>query len=336
MSVIEDAALRDALESALPAGAARRPTSPPWSEGRAPTGPASRSRSWTSSCADGQRLRIMLKDLSHDSLAPDAARAKPRSLHDPLREIRAYRELLADAGLGTPEFYGESTDPATGRHWLFIENVEGDVLWQVGELETWAAAARWLAGLHERFAGTDPLPGFLLRYDRDLWRRWIDARGGLRARRRSAARGAPASASVCCAWPAPTTPVVDRLAALPSTVIHGEFYPSNVLVGHGSDPAARRIAPIDWEVAAAGPGLLDLAALTTGWEAPDSAGIESAYRDRYESPTGGQPFEEALAACRLHLAVQWLAWEPSWSPPQEHQRDWLAEAEREARLLGLG
>ncbi len=95
----------------------------------------------------------MLKDLSHGSLAPEAARAKPRSLHDPLREIRVYRELLDGAGLGTPEFYGESTDPSTGRHWLFIENVEGDVLWQVGELETWAAAARWLADLHSRFAG---------------------------------------------------------------------------------------------------------------------------------------------------------------------------------------
>jgi aminoglycoside phosphotransferase (APT) family kinase protein len=118
-------------------------------------------------------------------------------------------------------------------------------------------------------------------------------------------------------------------------VIHGEFYPSNVLVGRGADPTARRIAPIDWEGAAIGPGLVDLAALTTGWDAGDGASIESAYRARYEPPTAGQPFSEALAACRLHLAVQWLAWEPSWSPPEEHRRDWLAEAEREARLLGL-
>src|SRR5436853_797942 len=174
MTAIGDAELRTALESALAerfgkaahvAAVARRPcpyrTSFPLEE-------------LDVELEGGERLRVMLKDLSHGSLAPDAALAKPRSLHDPLREIRTYRELLAGAGLGTPEFYGESTDPATGRHWLFIENVEGDVLWQVGEVETWAAAARWLAELHGRFAGAPAGAGFLLRYDRPLWRRWID------------------------------------------------------------------------------------------------------------------------------------------------------------------
>jgi aminoglycoside phosphotransferase (APT) family kinase protein len=282
----------------------------------------------------GPRLRIMLKDLSHGSLAPDAARAKPRSLHDPLREIRVYRELLDGAGLGTPEFYGESTDPSTGRHWLFIENVEGDVLWQVGELVTWGAAAGWLADLHSRFAGVASGFGFLPRYDRPLWRRWID-RAVTFARDDGASGWTAEERERVLLLAASYDQVVDRLAALPQTVIHGEFYPSNVLVGHGSDPATRRIAPIDWEVASIGPGLVDLAALTTGWDTPDSAGIEAAYREQHEPQTGGQTFAEALAACRLHLAVQWLAWEPSWSPPEEHDRDWLAEAEREARLLRL-
>jgi aminoglycoside phosphotransferase (APT) family kinase protein len=285
--------------------------------------------------ADGTRLAMMLKDLGHGSLTPDAARAKPRFLHDPLREISTYREVLSGAALGTPEYYGESTDPRSERHWLFIERVDGDVLWQVGEVETWAAAARWLARLHERFAGAAAQWPFLLRYDGALWRVWIDRAAGF-ARDGDAGRWGAGGAERILRLADSYGDVADRLAALPPTFIHGEFYPSNVLVGPGPDPGARRIAPIDWELAACGPGLLDLAALTTGWPAEDSAAIEVAYLERHEPETRGQPLDEALAACRLHLAVQWLAWEPSWSPPAEHRRDWLAEAELQARALGLG
>jgi aminoglycoside phosphotransferase (APT) family kinase protein len=334
MTEIDDGSLRSALEEALAAYLGRPAEVTALERRPCPYRTSFPLEELEVELRGGRRLRIMLKDLSHGSLAPEAARAKPRSLHDPLREICAYRELLAGAGLGTPEYYGESTDPATGRHWLFIENVEGDVLWQVGELETWAAAARWLAELHARFAANSSSHEFLLRYDRGLWRRWIDraiafarddGASGWDAEQRERVLGLAASYEE----------VVERLAALPQTVVHGEFYPSNVLVGPGSDPATRRIAPIDWEVAATAPGLVDLAALTTGWDTPDSAGIEAAYREGHDPPTGGQEFSEALAACRLHLAVQWLAWEPSWSPPSEHRRDWLAEAEREVRLLGL-
>ncbi len=334
MTSIDDASLRSALEAALSerfgaqtqlSGLERRPcayrTSFPLEE-------------LDVQLRGGQLLRIMLKDLSHDSLAPEAARAKPRSLHDPLREIRTYRELLDGAVLGTPEYYGEATDAAGERHWLFIENVEGDVLWQVGEIETWAAAARWLATLHTRFTGTTETHDFLLRYDRDLWRRWI-VRAEAFARDDGSSGWSDEDRARVLHLAGSYDAVVDRLAEIPHTFIHGEFYPSNVLVGLGPDPGARRIAPIDWELAAAGPGLLDLAALTTGWDRSNSAGIEAAYRERHEPATGAVPFDEALAACRLHLAVQWLAWEPSWSPPKEHQRDWLSEAEREARLLGI-
>jgi aminoglycoside phosphotransferase (APT) family kinase protein len=284
--------------------------------------------------ADRTLLRMMLKDLGRAGLSPDAARAKPRFMHDPAREIQTYRNVLGPAQLGTPEFYGDSTDAPQGRHWLFIERVEGDVLWQVGELETWAAAARWLARLHERCAGRTNEWPFLIAYDRAYWSLWIERAGGFAAAGAGKTWDGEARAQIC--WLADRyAPVVDRLAALPATLVHGEFYPSNILVGHGSDPAARRIAPIDWELAGAAPGLIDLAALTTGWSSAESAAIVGAYRERYDPATGGQAFDDALAACRLHLAVQWLAWEPSWSPPVEHRRDWVAEAIREAKLLSL-
>src|SRR6185295_4646235 len=56
--------------------------------------------------------------------------------------------------------------------------------------------------------------------------------------------------------------LVGELTSLPVVLIHGEFYASNVIV-HGTLPALR-VCPVDWERAALGPGLVDLAALVAG------------------------------------------------------------------------
>src|SRR5947209_6646174 len=56
--------------------------------------------------------------------------------------------------------------------------------------------------------------------------------------------------------------VVERLLALPRTLIHNEFYPSNVLIERRREGV--RVCPVDWEMAARGPALIDLAALTAG------------------------------------------------------------------------
>jgi thiamine kinase-like enzyme len=53
--------------------------------------------------------------------------------------------------------------------------------------------------------------------------------------------------------------------------LDGEYYASNIVV------AGQRVCPVDWELAGAGPGLLDLAALTTGWSYADRAAIAAAY-----------------------------------------------------------
>ena len=46
-------------------------------------------------------------------------------------------------------------------------------------------------------------------------------------------------------------------------------------------------------------------------------------------------FLSSLDYCRLHLAVQWLGWSPSWTPPPEHAQDWLNEALDLAEKLEL-
>ena len=111
------------------------------------------------------------------------------------------------------------------------------------------------------------------------------------------------------------------------TLIHGEFYASNVIVGQTA--TGLRVCPVDWEMAAVGPGLIDLAALTAGrWSATEKAALATAY---------GAPAEflPALDYCRLHLAMQWLGWAQDWSPPPEHAHDWLNEAVSLSEQLGL-
>jgi aminoglycoside phosphotransferase (APT) family kinase protein len=255
--------------------------------------------------------------------------AKPVFLYDPLREIEVYRSVLAGANLGAPRYYGSVVEPERDRFWLFVEKVEGRELYQVGELEEWELAARWLAVMHARFADDVErhlAEARLVRHDRAYYRSWIE-----RAKEYAAGERRQALDWLAIRYGG----VVERLASLPATVIHGEFYASNVLVADGS-----RVAPVDWEIAGAGPGLVDLAALATGWGPGERAALARAYEEaaRASGSPGVEEREaaESLELCRLHLAVQRLGWAPpGWSPPKEHRRDWLAEALQIAQELRL-
>lgn len=287
--------------------------------------------------ADGARLRLMMKDLSRSALHEHAQAAKPELLYDPLREIHVYRDVLDGAGLGTAEYHGSSVEPARDRWWLFIENVVGDALWQIGEFDVWEEAARWLARLHGS-VGARAAGGPLLRYDRELLGTWARRAAGFADDPRTPWSVDDRQRVRALAERYDT--VAELLDALAPTFIHGEFYPSNVLVQRGG--GTPRICPIDWEIAAIGPGLLDLAALSVGkWSESERTRLAAAYREaapqKPETAAHLSPeeFDRALDCARLHLAVQWLGWEPSWEPPAEHRHDWLGEALALAAKLGV-
>ena len=273
---------------------------------------------------DGSVLRLLLKDLGLRNLHETARRVKPGFLYQPLREIAAYREILARAGLGTARCYGAVVRPAEDRYWLLLEKVPGVRLSQVTDASAWLQAARWLARLHSRFSReceTLSRSAPLLRYDAAYYWRWFD-----RAERFQAARLAR---SVRDSLGDTYGRAIDRLTRLPCTLIHGEFYASNILVQDGREGC--RIRPVDWEMAAVGPGLIDLAALSSGsWSERERTAMAAAYHEALLSAGWpGLPFEDLLLAlddCRLHLAIRWLGWAPDWSPPPENAHDWLGEA----------
>jgi aminoglycoside phosphotransferase (APT) family kinase protein len=253
--------------------------------------------------------------------AEDTGSVRPEFVESPVREIRMYENVLIPEGLSVPTPFGTVVDADAGRYWLFLERVRGVELYQVGPTSTWEAAARWLVDLHAcgprgvLTADADPLV-----YDRPYYERWMHRalrfinpiqRGDLEL-----LLDAHADA-------------VGLLLTLPATLIHGEYYPSNILVD-GPD-RGDRILPVDWEAAAIGPGVIDLAALTSGaWGTPGARRMEDAYYEAASEPTvwtgSRAAFDEALAAARLHLAIQWLGWSKGWVPPPEHERDWLEDA----------
>lgn len=281
---------------------------------------------------DGVELELMCKHLGRGGLLPSARGAKPSFLEDSRREPTVYRSLLAPAGLG-PRWYGEATDPEAGGSCLLLEKVGGIELYQVGELATWQRVASWLAGMHERLriavSSAEPDLACLVRYDAAFYRRWM--------RRARATFADEPSAARQVGWLAARyEPAVEHLVTRPATVVHGEFYASNVLV-HQHD-ATPRVWPVDWEMAAVGPALVDLAALVAGdWTPGQRRAIALAYREAL--PEADRPpvdrFLTDLEYCRLHLSVQWLGWSPGWTAPAGHTRDWLRDAMDAAERLGV-
>ena len=286
-------------------------------------------------------LRLILKDLSPTSLLSEARDVRPQFLYSPQREIEIYRSLLNSQEFGTPVYYGALEQTESQRYWLFLERVEGPLLWQVGRLEHWEGAAAWLGRFHAHFAmpckqGHDRLPSVLLSYDAAHFLRWMERAERFLARRPSSANQAlkVGFQNLVKRYDR----VVDSLLAIPQTLIHGEFYPSNVILR--TDESAKTICPIDWEVAAIGPGLIDLAALVSGaWRQEERQRLVKAYCQAARAvSTDSISLKDTLRMvdyCQLHLAVQWLGWASDWSPPKNHEQNWLQEALRLGKRLDL-
>jgi hypothetical protein len=280
----------------------------------------------TLSLEDGGCVQLMMKNSNRAALTPEALMAKPLAVYDPLREIEVYRSILDEAGAGTARYFGADIDAASGDHRLFIETVPGVELYQVGELAIWQDVAAWLAGFHARFASggqwrTGAAAERLLKIDRALMHTWFD-----RARDFAARRGAEAPIAALKALEPFWAEVVAALTSWPSTLVHGEFYASNVIVDTTLTPL--RVCPVDWEMAGIGAGLIDLAALTAGgWSHDQRAHFVDAYvaaAERHGSAWPRAVFDRALTCANAYMAVQWLGWSDDWTPPGDQRQDWAS------------
>jgi len=276
---------------------------------------------------DGEAIDLLVKDVGA-GLSATAVATKPSRALDPRREIAVYRSLLQPAGVPAPRFYGAVEDEASGRAWLLLERVPGEVLADEGDSEAWRAAARWAAKLDAAVEEhRDPyLDRLLLDRDRSWHQHWLSA--AIAACEGSERTGLAACLRGCA------NALLDRLEALPRAFVHGELYASNVIVARQGSEETVEAKPVDWEMAGTGPFALDLAALVTGWEGEEREAMCEVFHRALPPAVAGAisaaDLRQALGYCELALALQWLGWASDWQPPAEHRRDWAADA---ARLL---
>jgi Ser/Thr protein kinase RdoA (MazF antagonist) len=288
--------------------------------------------------ANGTTEDLLFKDLSPHSNSHVRRRARPRFLTDPQREIDAYRQWSCLDHCSMSAWYGDTVEPEHDRYWLFLRQLPGEELYKHGDFEVWKATARWLALMHS--SDDHPLPttpsNRWVRYDASYFRIWPSR--ALENLRTSASNATPVQRRQLTALAGNYADVVARLSRLPVTIVHGDFYPSNILIVR--EDRRDRLHALDWELAGIGTGLLDLAALTSGRWSPEQrdemalAYFGSLPRDSNPLAASSTNFLRALDDVRLHLALQWLGWSAEWSPPPDHAHDWLGEAIKLGEKVG--
>jgi hypothetical protein len=282
---------------------------------------------------DGTRESLIAKRIDWSRLGQQARLAKPSWLFDPVREPLVYERVLPDGEPGPPRLYGW-IPLAEGGSLLFVERIEGPVLWQSGDAGVWEEVARWLARNQVRVDVRTDGDVPLVDCDEAHLMEWLGrgreslANSGSRRRRRALERLFDAYQNA-----------ITLLLGLPRAFLHNEFFASNVLLSANADRP--RIAAIDWELAGVGPALVDVAALSVGrWSGGTSPRLDEAYREAL--PAGHRlalddaRFASGMHACRLLLSVRALVPElRGWSAPREHRHDWLREGLEAADSLQL-
>jgi hypothetical protein len=233
-------------------------------------------------------------------------------------EAEVYRRVLAAAGFSLPRFYGAAAAGPAGEVWLAIGYLERCLrLRDSRDLSHWEQTAAWSGRFHaeQEARNRDPTLSFLIDYDAAYYAGWP---------RRTAENAAaldlnfPWLANLCQRSEAALVALLEA----PRTVIHGEYYPKNILLNDGT------VYPVDWESAALGRGEIDLASLTDRCDPEVVLRCEAAYR-LARWPEGAPPdFTRALELARLYIHLRWLGAEPGH---KLRRRSWRYE---EVRALG--
>ena len=211
-------------------------------------------------------------------------------------EAAVYRHVLGPSRVSTPTFYGSYTDPNTGGTWLILEYMKRSLrAGKVPERRAMKLAARWIGHFHaanETRVAESSL-SFLIHGDAAWYRGWC--RRALRSARRYGLR---------LPWLAAVSGRLEEeiasLAALPRTIIHGEYYPHNIMFQAGV------VRPVDWETAAIAPGEIDVATLTEGWSRSEMRDFEAEYQQARWPHGSPDHFGRNLDLARAYVQVRWL------------------------------
>ena len=248
--------------------------------------------------SSGGTMPVFVKRLGEEQAShPDKQRRD--------RELLLYTRLFASTELPVPRCLGVERDPASGAVELYLEYLAGLDL-RYRDLEHWCRAARRLADLHRYFAErADALAvsDFLLTLDANYCEAWAQRAVAEVAELYPNTAGRLARLLAC------VDPAIELLVAQPTTLVHNDLSPKNVMSVTGS--GAARVALVDWELAGVGCGALDLVHLAYGLDAEAHRRLCDAYWQRLEgsglAPRDADARDALLAACELQKTVYRLA-----------------------------
>jgi aminoglycoside phosphotransferase (APT) family kinase protein len=218
-------------------------------------------------------------------------------------EVEVYRDVLDGAGMPVPRFYGAYFDPETGDQWLVLEFLDRAVRVTKGpQPKSVVKAASWLGRFHaaNETRISTPRLNFLNVYDAAYYLGWSQRTLRFATELRSAF---PWLETLCGRF----AECAEILLSCRPTIIHGEFYPHNILLNSG------QIYPIDWESAAVGAGEIDLVTLTEAWLPNHLRQCEAAYQKARWGRAAPAGFERTLAAARLYMCFRWMGDQPEWT-----------------------
>ena len=268
-TLTDEALLRQCLEpvvAALPGGRARIAAI---SSRRFDLATSYDARTVTVELGGGETLPVFLKDYAVTVRPKDAPQRRRE------REVSVYRELLVtgETELGTARYYGSVLDEPDGRRWLLLELVDGTPVGYLDIATWWAPATAALGRLHGYFAGrAERLAAcdFLVHHTPEFF--WSKVELASRCVSQLAPQLGDSLARITSRY----APIVQVMSDQPRTLIHGGCRSTNILVRVASQPS--RACIIDWEEAAYGAPLYDLAYLLDGIEPPLLDPLLEAYR----------------------------------------------------------
>jgi len=239
-------------------------------------------------------------------------------------EALVYRSVLQHVPGFAPRFHGLHEDPVGGA-WLILDNLDDAIILdRTEEADGLTEAASWIGRFHgfqeARLSRTETAG--LKRHDADYYRGWA---------RRTALFAGPQHERF--PWLGPLCRRFEEetaagLAALPPTIIHGEYYPHNVLIAPGA------VYVVDWESAALAAGEIDLASLTDGWPSDETRECEARYRHARWGEAVPADFGRRVDTARLFLQFRWMGDQPEWTTRAD--ADWrFAELRAAGERLGL-
>jgi hypothetical protein len=251
---------------------------------------------------DGSVRRLLLKrGVSHSDRSHGHHGGVPY-------EAIVYRSALEPLRTSAPRCHDAEVDPATGETVLLIDFIENARWLSKASRSSLFDAARWIGTFHrlnESRVGAFDVA--ITRYDAPYYLGWMRRTLDFWADQQGVWLAALAGR-----WP----DFVRELLAAPQTLVHGEYYPKNILVHDNV------IVPVDWETAAVGPGEIDLVALSERWAPTIQEDCGIAYR-RARWPDGAPATSSRIQIlAEIYLQLRWLG----------QRRDLLSSKEASDRL----